>query len=112
MFPLRFEAAPVKEGGGVGELEDGGPEDDGVPIEVGMRGVELVLTVLLCTLVITIGEQDVYTLVAATLDAEGVVMTWERSTLVGVAPETGGTEMAWPAWEHWETTTLETALFE
>lgn len=70
-----FEAAPVKEGGGVGELDEGGPEDDVVPLEVGMRGVELVLTVLLCTLVITIGEHDVYTLVPATLDAELVVTT-------------------------------------
>lgn len=75
MFPLRFEAAPVNEGGGVGELDDGGTDDDGVLLEVGIRGVELVETMLLCTLVITIGEQDVYTLVATTLDAEGVVTT-------------------------------------
>lgn len=70
----------MKEGGGVGELDDGGPEDggpddDGVPLDVGMRGVELVLTVLLWTLVITIGEQDVYTLVPATFDAEVVATT-------------------------------------
>lgn len=108
--PLTHPAAPVKTGGlGVSEAElDTGPDDDGTaPLD---DGDELVRwSPPPSSSPSLIGRQ-----VWRTLEEEDEeVMTWERSTLVAAAAAvsvTGGTEMGWPAWEHWETTTFETAV--
>lgn len=100
----------MKTGGlGVNEAElDTGPDDDGTaPLDELVRWPPPP-----SSSPSLIGRQVWRTLEEAE-DEAGEVMTWERSTLVGAAAPvslTGGTEMGWPAWEHWETTTFETAV--
>lgn len=94
-----LEAAPVK-AGLLGEAEELGtePEDDGMPLEdeAPAPGVDEAEPSL---------PEEVGMAGAELASSE------RPERLVGEAPLTGGTEMGWPASEHWETTMLETAVF-
>lgn len=94
-----LEAAPVK-AGLLAEAEELGtdPEDDGIlpEDEAPAPGVDEAEPSL---------PEEVGMAGAELASSE------RPERLVGEAPSTGGTEMGWPAEEHWETTMLETAVF-
>ena len=92
------EAAPVKTGL-LGETEELGtdPENDGMLLEdeAPAPGVD---------------EADPSLPEEVGIAGAELASSERPERLVGEAPLTGGTEMGWPAAEHWETTTLETAV--